>query len=212
MDMVKFIMDVPSMEPSFKYSLLDRMKQDCLYYLGYGNRQEKYLWAGTVEEQIQCMEQLWFSFDEKDRPEWTSFEEIHQFELSMLTAEQLKERINQYISRSNGFVTISEADEELNNLNRAFINAKAREWGSLYLGSINWYGADNTAVARGRKKPLEKYVHQPLYNFCCSFIIPEYDAALSGMIGELCRNPKGSLLDMIMDRIIGLGGELINWK
>ena len=36
---------------SFKYMLLDRMKQDCNYYLGNGNRLKKYLWANDEKEQ-----------------------------------------------------------------------------------------------------------------------------------------------------------------
>lgn len=29
-----------------RYQMLDRMKQDCEYFLGHGNRVTKYLWAG----------------------------------------------------------------------------------------------------------------------------------------------------------------------
>ena len=31
-----------------RYQMLDRMKQDCEYFLGHGNRVTKYLWAGNV--------------------------------------------------------------------------------------------------------------------------------------------------------------------
>lgn len=33
-----------------RYQMLDRMRQDCEYFLGCGNRVTKYLWAGNVPE------------------------------------------------------------------------------------------------------------------------------------------------------------------
>ena len=33
-----------------RYQMLDRMKQDCEYFLGCGNRATKYLWAGNVAD------------------------------------------------------------------------------------------------------------------------------------------------------------------
>ena len=43
---------------SFEYQLLDRLKTDCNYYLGNGNRCEKHLWAGNVKDQIAKMKEL----------------------------------------------------------------------------------------------------------------------------------------------------------
>ena len=34
----------------FRYQMLDRMKQDCEYFLGHGNRATKYLCAGSVAD------------------------------------------------------------------------------------------------------------------------------------------------------------------
>lgn len=36
----------------FRYQMLDRMKQDCEYFLGHGNRVTKYLWAGNVADHM----------------------------------------------------------------------------------------------------------------------------------------------------------------
>lgn len=47
---------------SFKYMMLDRMKQDCNYYLGNGNRLKKVLWANDEKEHIENMKALWNSF------------------------------------------------------------------------------------------------------------------------------------------------------
>ena len=77
--------------PEFRYMLLDRLRQDCLYYLGYGNRNEKNLWAGNVEEQIQLMKDLYNSF--KDKPQWISLEEINDLENKMLN-DDIQEKLN----------------------------------------------------------------------------------------------------------------------
>ena len=39
----------------FKYQLLDRLKQDCEYYLGNGNKNAKYLWSKNEKQQIEDM-------------------------------------------------------------------------------------------------------------------------------------------------------------
>jgi hypothetical protein len=38
------IEEVLKHDEKFRYMLLDRMKMDCLYFLGNGNRCKKYLW------------------------------------------------------------------------------------------------------------------------------------------------------------------------
>lgn len=69
---------------SFKYMLLDRMKSDCKYYLGNGNRLDKYLWAENVPEHIACMRALWNSFTEDGKPEWLTMEQINEYEKQMM--------------------------------------------------------------------------------------------------------------------------------
>lgn len=63
-------------EPKFKYQLLDRLRQDCEYYLDYGNRSPKSLWAEDEEKQIKAMKDIWNSFLEDDKPEWLTMEQI----------------------------------------------------------------------------------------------------------------------------------------
>ena len=72
---------------SYKYVLLDRMVMDCLYYLGNGNRNPKYLWSTNEEEHIANMKALWNSFPEDGKPEWLSMEDIEKFEKEMIKAE-----------------------------------------------------------------------------------------------------------------------------
>lgn len=50
----------------FENMMLGRLKSDCDYYLGNGYGFEAHLWAGTVEEQIEKMKEL-FNIA---KPEW----------------------------------------------------------------------------------------------------------------------------------------------
>lgn len=67
----------------FEYTLLSRLKMDCDYYLSYGNRYDKHLWAGNVDGQIQKMKELYNVFTEDQKPEWLTFEQILQYEKEM---------------------------------------------------------------------------------------------------------------------------------
>lgn len=70
-------------EARFRYMMLDRMRQDCEYYLNYGNRNPKSLWAGDEQDQIDNMKALWNTFPEEDTPEWLTWEEILEYERLM---------------------------------------------------------------------------------------------------------------------------------
>ena len=75
--------EILNSEPSFRYRLLDRMRTDCEYYLGYGGRHPKNLWAENEKEQIAYMKALWNSFNSEDKPEWLSYEKILRYEKEM---------------------------------------------------------------------------------------------------------------------------------
>ena len=77
------IKDIASYSESFRYQLLDRMRGDCSYYLGYGNKSAKHLWALNVTEQIAFMKALWHSFSEFQKPEWLTLPQIIEFEKQM---------------------------------------------------------------------------------------------------------------------------------
>lgn len=66
----------------FEYQLLARLQQDCEYYLGFGNRAKKHLWAGDEAEQIAKMKAIYESLPEK--PEWITLEKIAEYEAAML--------------------------------------------------------------------------------------------------------------------------------
>lgn len=61
----------------FTYMLLSRLQSDCKYFLGYGGRSERVLWAGSVEEQISEMKKLWNELEVK--PEWLTLSDIDNY-------------------------------------------------------------------------------------------------------------------------------------
>ncbi len=67
----------------FEYMMLSRLKEDCEYFLGYGNRCENRLWAGNVESQIAEMKRIWNLFPEGLKPQWITWDEILRYERRM---------------------------------------------------------------------------------------------------------------------------------
>lgn len=76
--------DIMQRDKVFRYQLLGRLKSDCEYYLNYGNRSPKCLWAGNEEEQIEFMTELHNSFTEDEKPEWLTMEEIIAYSKKMI--------------------------------------------------------------------------------------------------------------------------------
>lgn len=66
-------------EPEFRYMMLSRLKQDCDYYLGYGNRHTNALWAKDEHIQIEVMKTIWNTFGPEDKPEWLTWEELMDY-------------------------------------------------------------------------------------------------------------------------------------
>lgn len=66
---------------SFNYRMLSRLKSDCEYFLGYGNRYEPHLWAGSVAGQIAEMRRLHMLVPEK--PVWLTEADIDLYERDM---------------------------------------------------------------------------------------------------------------------------------
>lgn len=65
----------------FQYQMLSRLKMDCEYYLGCGERNKKVLWALDEKEQIIKMKALWNEVN--DKPEWLTMEQILSYEKEM---------------------------------------------------------------------------------------------------------------------------------
>ena len=67
----------PTLEQNPDYRLLDRLRADCEYFLGAGNRADKHLWAGNVRAHIAKMRELYDTLPEK--PEWLTKEAIDDY-------------------------------------------------------------------------------------------------------------------------------------
>lgn len=154
----------------FKYQLLDRLKSDCEYFLKAGNRAEKHLWAGNVDDQIAKMKELWNSLEEK--PEWLSMEDIENYEKEMKqdTVEESKiEEIKttsentknydaiDYFWQDEDIKTIQEligeaANVSIDETDKAVLNIKAPQTKYINGGIIN--GSDVLIDA------ITEYVHK----------------------------------------------------
>lgn len=86
------IKDLLIQDKQFRYMMLDRMRMDCEYYLGNGNRFAKQLWAGDEVHQMAYMKALWNSFPEDGKPEWLPYEKILEYEKEMCPRAILVER------------------------------------------------------------------------------------------------------------------------
>lgn len=74
-------------ELRYKYSMLDRLRMDCEYFLGNGNGYAGHLWAGSVEEQIKEMRDIWKGLEDDEKPEWLTMDMIDEYERKMRLAE-----------------------------------------------------------------------------------------------------------------------------
>ena len=68
------------------YRLLSRLKEDCDYFLGAGERQEKHLWAGSAAAQLDKMRELYALVPEK--PEWLTEQELSDYAQRMAPVQQ----------------------------------------------------------------------------------------------------------------------------
>ena len=66
----------------FEYMLLGRLRCDCEYYLGYGDRDANLcLWARDEQKQIDKMRELYDLLPIK--PEWLTREQIDEYAAKM---------------------------------------------------------------------------------------------------------------------------------
>lgn len=78
----------PSKEKQFQYMMLGRLRSDCDYYLGYGNRNPGRLWAGTPQKQIEEMKKIWLEFADNEKPQWLTWEQILEYEKQMCGGQE----------------------------------------------------------------------------------------------------------------------------
>ena len=76
--------DLGGRDEKFYYQFLDRLRSDCKFFLGHGNRQDKFLWARSVPEHIQLMREILAILPEW--PGWMDPAKINEFE-RLMTSE-----------------------------------------------------------------------------------------------------------------------------
>lgn len=99
----------------FSYMMLSRLQMDCDYYLGYGNRSEKVLWAGNVDDHIAEMKKLWNSLPKNEKPEWLTMNDILDYEKKMKSDNYATGGVTKnYINRNQlNTITIKKGDQKL---------------------------------------------------------------------------------------------------
>lgn len=91
-----------SKDEKYPYMMLSRLKSDCDYYLGAGNKADKHLWALNPKDQIAYMRAIYDRLDPK--PEWITMDEINEYEKNML---------EEYLEYDSTFKNESFEDEHL---------------------------------------------------------------------------------------------------
>ena len=65
------------------YMMLNRLQEDCKYFLGNGNGHIKHLYYEDIDQHIDEMKKIYNSFSEEDKPEWIDLEEINEYKEKM---------------------------------------------------------------------------------------------------------------------------------
>lgn len=99
----------------FNYMMLSRLQMDCDYYLGHGNRNEKVLWAGNVDDHIAEMKKLWNNLPKNGKPEWLTMEDILDYEKKMKSDNYSNGGVTKnYINRNQlNTITIKKGNQKL---------------------------------------------------------------------------------------------------
>ena len=119
-----------------------------------------------------------------------------------------------YVLAAGGYLSVTEADDKYNDLNREIIAAFRQAYGTAFIGFVNYYGDTRKDLVERKVPVYIDYHGEPVYNFGCSFIVPEADAELARMI--VAWNTDGPEADAklpgkITDRIEKIGGINIIW-
>ena len=76
-------MELTNEQKRFNYMMLSRMQADCEYYLGFGARSTRRLYAGNEKDQISEMENVYNSFAAEEKPVWITWEDIQNYKKAM---------------------------------------------------------------------------------------------------------------------------------
>ena len=132
----------------------------------------------------------------------------------MSTLKELTQQQHQHIKNIGGYISIKEADNINNDLNRKQIQRFLIENGNCYLGKVNYHGDERKDILNGEKSIYKQYNNEDMvYNFGCDFCVPEQDTELENLIKRWNKGGEDYLiLDIITDRIESLKGINFIWS
>lgn len=78
----KIFLEKTQKKQLFEYQLLSRLQRDCEYYLGWGDREKKHLWAKDEKKQIKKMLEIYKTL--KIKPRWLGRKKILNYSKKML--------------------------------------------------------------------------------------------------------------------------------
>ncbi|MGL5254548.1 MAG: LPD11 domain-containing protein [Brevinema sp.] len=121
-----------SEEKKFQYMMLGRLKSDCDFYLGHGNRYPARLWNGDEKEHLEHMKEIWNGFSETEKPEWLTLEQIQEYEKKMLEGTSLRKTAERIVTIGEGTYRIGFINDEGNEDETEFEACNLHELLELY--------------------------------------------------------------------------------
>ncbi len=140
------------------------------------------------------------------------WEEVLEGHIHLVLA---RKRQREYVMANGGYLELREADEYYNNLNREQLEAMRKIYGTVFLGSVNFYDEKRERVVAGTESVYEAYTGQMVFDFGCSFCTPKADKELEELI-RLWNGSDGFTkqyadVDKITSRVEALGGINFVW-
>lgn len=68
----------------FEYMMLDRLRGDCETHLDIENKYRRRLMEDEIKSTIETMKTLWNGFEDDEKPEWLTWEQILEYEKRMI--------------------------------------------------------------------------------------------------------------------------------
>ena len=179
----------------YNYMLLDRLKQDCEYFLGNGNGNVDTLWAKDIDEQIAKMKELYNSFTDDEKPEWITIDDINNYEKEMKELKNGKEKKTEDVPNLQ---TIQDIEEYINNikdehtkliLHHILENEKSKENPSIGYLTMTIRKVLDIEQERNKEKKMES-MPDDWYNTMYDKYVPNTGEA-STIGGEILRTFSG---------------------
>jgi len=187
------------LEQNRNYLILDRLRADCEYFLGAGNRAEKHLWAGSVYAQIVKMRELYDALPQK--PEWLTEEMIGDYADRMAPQYQ----VVVYHHFENGFdekldyQTLEEAEKAA----QGYVDGTMESDGFAYDGAAIYDLRENRYLSIFGNYPDERAQAEVAGRELTAEPAVLMERA-KGLISDFCRGEYGSEADFSDPTKIGV--------